>query len=68
MAKDDQILEEFTSREYEHGWNIDLESDQAPKGLNEDINMGKCHFPESELPGYYILLCPKAESETFQPQ
>jgi Fe-S cluster assembly protein SufB len=37
MAKDDQILEEFTSREYEHGWNIDLESDQAPKGLNEDI-------------------------------
>ncbi len=37
MSKDDQILEEFTSREYEHGWNIDLEADQAPKGLNEDI-------------------------------
>lgn len=37
MSKDDQILEEFTSREYEHGWTIDLESDQAPKGLNEDI-------------------------------
>lgn len=37
MSKDDQILEEFTSREYEHGWNIDLESDQAPKGLSEDI-------------------------------
>ncbi len=37
MSKDDQILEEFTSREYEHGWNIDLEADQAPRGLNEDI-------------------------------
>ena len=36
MSKDDQILEEFTSQEYEHGWSIDLESDQAPKGLNED--------------------------------
>ena len=37
MSKDDQILEDFTSQEYEHGWSIDLESDQAPKGLNEDI-------------------------------
>ena len=37
MSKDNQILEEFTSKEYEHGWNIDLEADQAPKGLSEDI-------------------------------
>ncbi|MBL6449197.1 Fe-S cluster assembly protein SufB [Fulvivirga sp. 29W222] len=37
MSKDNQILEEFTSKEYEHGWNIDIEADQAPKGLNEDI-------------------------------
>jgi Fe-S cluster assembly protein SufB len=37
MSKDDQILEDFTSKEYEHGWSVDLESDQAPKGLNEDI-------------------------------
>ncbi|MCG8384396.1 MAG: Fe-S cluster assembly protein SufB [Cytophagales bacterium] len=37
MSKDDQILEEFTSKEYEHGWTIDIESEQAPKGLNEDI-------------------------------
>ncbi len=37
MSKDNQILQEFTSREYEHGWNIDLDADQAPKGLNEDI-------------------------------
>ncbi|MCA6073527.1 Fe-S cluster assembly protein SufB [Fulvivirga sedimenti] len=37
MSKDNQILQEFTSKEYEHGWNIDLDADQAPKGLNEDI-------------------------------
>lgn len=37
MSKDDQILEDFTSQEYEHGWSVDLDSDQAPKGLNEDI-------------------------------
>ena len=37
MSKDNQILEEFTSKEYEHGWNIDLEADQAPKGLSEEI-------------------------------
>ncbi|MEP2770561.1 MAG: Fe-S cluster assembly protein SufB [Fulvivirga sp.] len=37
MSKDNQILEEFTSKEYEHGWNIDMEADQAPKGLSEEI-------------------------------
>ena len=37
MSKDDQILEEFTSKEYEHGWFVDFEADEAPKGLNEDI-------------------------------
>lgn len=36
MSKDNQVLEEFTSKEYEHGWNVDLETDEAPKGLNED--------------------------------
>jgi Fe-S cluster assembly protein SufB len=36
MSKDNQILEDFASKEYEHGWNIDIESDQAPIGLNED--------------------------------
>lgn len=34
---DDQILEEFTSKEYEHGWSVDFEADEAPFGLNEDI-------------------------------
>lgn len=37
MSKDDQILEEFASKEYEHGWTVDIEADTAPPGLNEDI-------------------------------
>ncbi len=37
MSKDNQVLEEFTSKEYEHGWNVNLEADEAPKGLSEDI-------------------------------
>lgn len=37
MSKDNQILEEFTSKEYEHGWYVDFEADEAPKGINEDI-------------------------------
>ena len=37
MSKDNQVLEELTSKEYEHGWVSNLEVDAAPKGLNEDI-------------------------------
>ncbi|MDH5610091.1 MAG: Fe-S cluster assembly protein SufB [Cyclobacteriaceae bacterium] len=37
MSKDERILEEFTSREYEHGWSVDFEADEAPFGLSEDI-------------------------------
>ncbi len=37
MSKENQVLEEITSREYEHGWTINIEADTAPKGLNEDI-------------------------------
>jgi len=36
MAKDNQVLEEITSKEYEHGWTVDLDADEAPKGLSED--------------------------------
>ena len=36
MSKDNQILEEITSKEYEHGWTVNLDSDSAPKGLSED--------------------------------
>ena len=37
MGKDNQVLEQFTSKEYEHGWTVDLEADEAPKGLSESI-------------------------------
>lgn len=37
MSKENQVLTELTSKEYEHGWSINIESDTAPKGLNEDI-------------------------------
>jgi len=37
MNKDEQVLKQFTSKEYEHGWSIDLDVDQAPNGLNENI-------------------------------
>ncbi|MBL7877017.1 MAG: Fe-S cluster assembly protein SufB [Cyclobacteriaceae bacterium] len=36
MGKENQVLEEITSKEYEHGWTVNLEADEAPKGLNED--------------------------------
>ena len=35
MGKDEHLIEEFTSREYEHGWAVDIETDAAPKGLDE---------------------------------
>ena len=35
MSKGNQVLEEITSKEYEHGWTVNLEADEAPKGLNE---------------------------------
>ena len=37
MSKDNQILEELTSKDYEHGWSVNYEADEAPAGLNEDI-------------------------------
>ncbi|HEX8039669.1 MAG TPA: Fe-S cluster assembly protein SufB [Chryseosolibacter sp.] len=37
MSKDNQVLEELTSKEYEHGWSTNIEADSAPKGLSEDI-------------------------------
>jgi len=36
MSKENPILDEITSKEYEHGWVSDIESESAPKGLNED--------------------------------
>src|SRR5680860_291818 len=37
MSKDNEILEKFTSKEYEHGWSVDYEADESATGLNEDI-------------------------------
>jgi len=31
------LLEQFANREYEHGWSVDLETDQFEPGLNEDV-------------------------------
>jgi Fe-S cluster assembly protein SufB len=36
MAEENQELKEFTEKEYEYGWSIDIEVDQLPKGLTED--------------------------------
>ena len=30
-------LREFTEREYQYGFVTELETDQAPRGLNEDV-------------------------------
>ncbi|MCZ6899107.1 MAG: Fe-S cluster assembly protein SufB [Bacteroidetes bacterium] len=37
MSKDNQILENFTDSEYKYGFESNIESESAPKGLNEDI-------------------------------
>ena len=34
---DDQLLEQVTSKKYEHGWTTKIDQEFAPKGLNEDI-------------------------------
>jgi len=37
MSDSNAILHEITSKEYEHGWAVNIETEEAPKGLNEDI-------------------------------
>jgi Fe-S cluster assembly protein SufB len=37
MGKGNQVLDEITSKEYEYGWTVNLEADEAPKGLSENI-------------------------------
>jgi len=37
MAEEDQILEEVTGNEYKYGFTSDIETEKAPKGLNEGI-------------------------------
>lgn len=31
------LLEQFANREYEHGWSVDMETDQFEPGLNEEV-------------------------------
>lgn len=33
----DELLDKVTNQEYKYGWTTNIESDKAPKGLNEDI-------------------------------
>lgn len=35
MSKEDKIIEDATSGEYKYGWTSDIESEVAPKGLDE---------------------------------
>ncbi len=37
MSADNQVLKEFTEKEYAYGWSIDIEADELPMGLSEDI-------------------------------
>ncbi|MFT6746452.1 MAG: Fe-S cluster assembly protein SufB [Glaciecola sp.] len=35
MSKEDKIIEDATTGEYKYGWSTDIESELAPKGLDE---------------------------------
>ncbi len=35
MSRPPEEIEALTSREYEHGWETEIESDTAPPGLDE---------------------------------
>ncbi|MCB9033405.1 MAG: Fe-S cluster assembly protein SufB [Chitinophagales bacterium] len=37
MSTQDEILDEITSSEYKYGFVTEIEQEQAPKGINEDI-------------------------------
>ncbi len=37
MAKDNEIIDDITNKEYEYGFISDIETEYFPKGLNEDI-------------------------------
>jgi Fe-S cluster assembly protein SufB len=37
MPTSTETIEELASKVYQHGWAVDMEADEAPPGLNEDI-------------------------------
>lgn len=49
MTEQNQLIKEYTDKEYEFGWSKDFEEDRIPPGLNEDIVRiisGKKNEPE----------------------
>lgn len=37
MPTSTETIEELAGQEYKWGWNVDLEADEAPPGLSEEI-------------------------------
>jgi len=37
LSDDEKLIQEVTGQKYKYGWVTNIESDKAPKGLNEDI-------------------------------
>jgi len=37
MSDDNEIINEFTGKDYEYGFSTNIHTDYAPKGLNEDV-------------------------------
>ena len=37
MSTDNALLEEYSQREYKHGFVTDIEADAIAPGLNEDV-------------------------------
>ncbi|MEL6842524.1 MAG: Fe-S cluster assembly protein SufB, partial [Bacteroidota bacterium] len=37
LSESEQIIQEVTEQKYKYGFETDIESEKAPKGLNEDI-------------------------------
>lgn len=66
MASERQTLEQLTTGEYKYGFVSDIDADQAPKGLSEDISRlisAKKNEPsfmlEWRLKAYYSAPKPK---------
>jgi Fe-S cluster assembly protein SufB len=37
VSESDAIIEEFASKEYQHGWSTDIEAETLPPGLSEEV-------------------------------
>jgi Fe-S cluster assembly protein SufB len=69
MASEDELLAEVTSSEYKYGFYTNIESDKAPKGLNEDIiRLISTKKNEPEWMLEYRLSALKAWQEMTEPE